>query len=166
MSIGSVHRESMSVIVQQAATIYNLLYFCKLLYKFRVVHPPIIKSTYNCVPSAVLEEMERSSNSSTIAEGSRNDLTCARCCNYSLCVLLIMGEGITFQSLLSVISEPSAHATFCEECRLKLVKCILWLCFSYGYIMKSLPSWILGEGRRHVMLNLVSRKVLEWQYCV
>jgi len=83
MSIGSVHRESMSVIVQQAATIYNLLYFCKLLYKFRVVHPPIIKSTYNCVPSAVLEEMERSSNSSTIAEGSRNDLTCARCCNYS-----------------------------------------------------------------------------------
>jgi hypothetical protein len=31
-----------------SATIYNLLYFCKLLYMFRVVNPPIIRSTYNC----------------------------------------------------------------------------------------------------------------------
>jgi len=38
----------MSVIVQQDATIYSLLYFCKLLYMFRVVTPPIIRSTYNC----------------------------------------------------------------------------------------------------------------------
>jgi hypothetical protein len=30
------------------ATIYSLLYFCKLLYMFRVVTPPIIRSTYNC----------------------------------------------------------------------------------------------------------------------
>ena len=28
---GSVHRESMSIIVQQDATIYSLLHFCKLL---------------------------------------------------------------------------------------------------------------------------------------
>jgi hypothetical protein len=28
---GSVYRESMSIIVQQDATIYSLLYFCKLL---------------------------------------------------------------------------------------------------------------------------------------
>jgi len=28
---GSVHRESMSIIVQQDVTIYSLLYFCKLL---------------------------------------------------------------------------------------------------------------------------------------
>ena len=27
---------------------YSLLYFCKLLYMFRVVNPPIIRSTYNC----------------------------------------------------------------------------------------------------------------------
>jgi len=27
---------------------YILLYFCKLLYIFRVVIPPIIRSTYNC----------------------------------------------------------------------------------------------------------------------
>jgi len=45
---GSVHRESMSIIVQQVATIYNLLHFCKLLYMFRVVTPIITRSTYNC----------------------------------------------------------------------------------------------------------------------
>ena len=37
-----------SIIVQQDATMYSLLYFCKLLYMFRVVTPPIIRSTYNC----------------------------------------------------------------------------------------------------------------------
>jgi hypothetical protein len=37
-----------SIIVQQDATIYSLLYFCKLLYVFWVVTPPIIRSTYNC----------------------------------------------------------------------------------------------------------------------
>jgi len=45
---GSVLRESMSIIVQQDVTMYGLLYFCKLLYMFRVVTPPIIRSTYNC----------------------------------------------------------------------------------------------------------------------
>jgi len=43
-----MHRESVSIIVQQDATIYSLLYFCKLLYMFRLVTPPIIRSTYNC----------------------------------------------------------------------------------------------------------------------
>jgi hypothetical protein len=37
----------MSVIVQQDMTMCSLLYFCKLLYMFRVVTPPIIRSTYN-----------------------------------------------------------------------------------------------------------------------
>jgi hypothetical protein len=45
---GSVHRESMSTIVQKNAAMYSVLYFCKLLYMFRVVTPPIIRSTYNC----------------------------------------------------------------------------------------------------------------------
>jgi hypothetical protein len=45
---GSVHHESMSIIVQQDATIYSLLYFCKLLYMFRVGTSLIIRSTYNC----------------------------------------------------------------------------------------------------------------------
>jgi len=47
------------MIVQQDATIYSLLYFCKLLYMFRV------------------------SNLSTMAEGTRDGLTSARCRNYS-----------------------------------------------------------------------------------
>ena len=78
----SLHLEAKSIIVQQDATIYSLLYFCKLIYMFRVVPPSIIRSTYNCNYS-IVEEMERSSNSSTIAEGSRHGLTNARCCNYS-----------------------------------------------------------------------------------
>jgi len=45
---GSVHRESVSIIVQQDATMYSILHFCKLLYMFRVVTSPIIRSTYNC----------------------------------------------------------------------------------------------------------------------
>jgi len=38
----------MSIIVQQDATIYSLLYFRKLQYMFRVVTPSIIRSTYDC----------------------------------------------------------------------------------------------------------------------
>jgi len=38
----------MSMIAQQDATKYSLLCFCKLLYMFRVVTPPTIRSTYNC----------------------------------------------------------------------------------------------------------------------
>jgi len=45
---GSVYRESMSIIVQQDATMYSLLFLCKLLYMFWVVTPLIIGSTYNC----------------------------------------------------------------------------------------------------------------------
>jgi len=43
-----VHRESKSIIVQPDANIYSLLYLSKLLDMFRVVNPPIIRSTYNC----------------------------------------------------------------------------------------------------------------------
>jgi len=39
---------TLSKIIQQDANMYSLLYFCKLLYMFRVVTPPIISSTYNC----------------------------------------------------------------------------------------------------------------------
>jgi len=38
----------MSIIAQKDATMYSLSYFHKLLYMFRVVNPPIIRSTYNC----------------------------------------------------------------------------------------------------------------------
>jgi hypothetical protein len=38
----------MSVIVLQDATIYRLLYFCKMLYMFPMVNAPIIRTTYSC----------------------------------------------------------------------------------------------------------------------
>jgi hypothetical protein len=106
----SVHRESMSIIVQQDAAMYSSLYFCKLLYMFRVVTPPIIRSTYNCNYSIwhwsnfgkcsmwsqlKVRDMEPSLLPSALAEGNRDgsladvthcifrSLTNARCCNYS-----------------------------------------------------------------------------------
>jgi hypothetical protein len=69
----------MSIIIQRDAIIHGLLYFCKLLYMFRVVAPPIIRSTYTCNYSI----WHCRSNFSTIAGGTRDDLTSARCCNYS-----------------------------------------------------------------------------------
>jgi hypothetical protein len=61
----------------------RLLYFCKLLYMFRVVTPPIIRNTYNCNCSiwywsnrlCYLLLWWRSWN-------GRDGLTSARCCNY------------------------------------------------------------------------------------
>ena len=44
---GSVHRESNLIIVQQDATIFSLLHFCRQLYMFRVL-TPIIRSWYSC----------------------------------------------------------------------------------------------------------------------
>ena len=106
----SLRRESMSIIVQQDATMYSLLYFCKLLYMFRVVTPPIIRRTYNynysiwhwsnfgkCSVWSQLKVrgMDPSLLPSAIAEGNRDGsladvthcifrrLTSARCCNYS-----------------------------------------------------------------------------------
>jgi magnesium-transporting ATPase (P-type) len=37
-----------SIIVQKDATMYSCLYFCNMLYIFRVVTSPNIRSTYNC----------------------------------------------------------------------------------------------------------------------
>ena len=92
--VGKIHM-LMSIIVQQDATIYSLVYFCKLLYMFRVVPPPIIRSTCNCNYSIwyllnrycylTLSWRSRkwSSDSSTVAATSKYGLTSARCCNYS-----------------------------------------------------------------------------------
>jgi len=41
-------RASWSITVQQDATTYGLLHFCKLLYMFRVETQSIIMSIYNC----------------------------------------------------------------------------------------------------------------------
>jgi hypothetical protein len=59
---GSVHSESVSITVQQDATLYSFI-SCKLLYMFRVIPSPIIRSaiepyaTFHCrgvVRTAVL----------------------------------------------------------------------------------------------------------------
>ena len=42
----------MSINVQRDATIYSLLYFCRLLYMFRVLLLPIIRSTHTNVTTA------------------------------------------------------------------------------------------------------------------
>jgi len=44
---GSVHCESNWIVVQQDATIFSLLYFCRQLYLFWVL-TPIVRSLYNC----------------------------------------------------------------------------------------------------------------------
>ena len=44
---GSVHHESNLAIVQQDATVFSLLHFCRQLYMFRVL-TPIISSWYSC----------------------------------------------------------------------------------------------------------------------
>jgi hypothetical protein len=76
--------------------LYTVYYISvKLLYMFRVVPPPIIRSTCNCnysiwhwsdrtcyLPLSWRSRNHRS-DSSTIAEGSKYGLTSARCCNYS-----------------------------------------------------------------------------------
>ena len=81
--------ELMSIIVQRDATIYSLLYFCKLLYMFRSVTPPIIRSTYNCNHNIWHCSNRRCylpllwSSCSTTTERSWDGLTNARCYDYS-----------------------------------------------------------------------------------
>ena len=75
----------------------QFIYVWKLLYMFRVVSPPILRSTHNCIysilhlsdrkllPVAIIEELELlfSSISSTIVTVSSNGLASTRCCRYS-----------------------------------------------------------------------------------
>src|SRR5215475_12547983 len=89
----------------------QFIYIRKLLYMFRVVLPPIIRSTYNCINSIWYlshrycylplswkswnrfecsvggvrhpQHTKTGSNSSTIAADSSNCVTNTRCCRYS-----------------------------------------------------------------------------------
>jgi len=65
-------------------TVYYISVNCSL-YMFRVVTPPIIRSTCNCNYSMWhwSKRLCYLPLSSTTAEGSRDGLTSARCCNYS-----------------------------------------------------------------------------------
>jgi hypothetical protein len=53
----------------------HFIYIWKLLYMFRLVPPPIIRSAYNCIYSIW--------NSSTIVASSSNGVTNISCCKYS-----------------------------------------------------------------------------------
>ena len=66
---GSVHRESNLITVQQDATVFSLLHFCRQLYMFRVL-TSATRSSYNCnysfwhcqpglLPSALVVELEQ-----------------------------------------------------------------------------------------------------------
>ena len=108
---GSVHRES--IIVQQNATIYSFILFLQTALHvsgYNFTHHQehtqtvfttsgtgrTIFATFRCrggVGTGFL--FGSSSDSSTRAEGGKYGLTSARCCNYSLCVLLMIGDGIT-----------------------------------------------------------------------
>jgi hypothetical protein len=70
--------DSLSIIVQQDATMYSLLDFCKLLYMFRVVTPPIIRRSYNCNHS-----IWHCSNSFCYCPHSGQWQASTRCCDYS-----------------------------------------------------------------------------------
>ena len=100
---------SLLLYFQQDATIYTLFISGKLLYTFRVVSPPIIRSTHNCIYSIwylsnrhcylplmwkswnwfecgvgiVLFNISTIQYSSTIAACSSNGLTSTKYCKYS-----------------------------------------------------------------------------------
>ena len=48
---GFVHRNNILIYVQQDATLHSL-FIWKLLYMFRVVPPPIIRSANNCISAS------------------------------------------------------------------------------------------------------------------
>ena len=97
-----MHHESISIIVQQDATIYSFIIFLQtalhvlddtLIHHQEHMQTVITTSGTGRTVFAV-EELERSSDSSTTVDGSIYGSTSARCCNYSLRVLLMMDEGI------------------------------------------------------------------------
>ena len=83
----------------------HFIYIWKLLYMFRVVFPPIVRSTQNCIYSIWYlaniyfylslswKSWNCSLNSSTIVAGSSNGLTNTRCCRHSFVLLVIGGES-------------------------------------------------------------------------
>ena len=63
------------IYLQQDATLHSLFISGKLLYMFRVVFPPIIRST--------IQFPHHTQTSSTVLAGSSNGLTSTRYCKYS-----------------------------------------------------------------------------------
>ena len=59
----------------------QFIYIWKLLYMFRVLLPPIIRSTYNCIYS--IWYLSHCYCYLPLAAGSSNGVTNTRCCRYS-----------------------------------------------------------------------------------
>jgi len=132
------------IYVQQDAMLHSLFFTWKLLYMFRVVPPPIIRSANNCIyiiwylshrycylplwnrfECAVggvrhPQHTQTSSNTYTIAAESSNGVTNTRCCRYSC-----------LSSWIWVVVTP-------EKCRavsrLKKIKCVTL--HLVGYILE------------------------------
>ena len=90
---GSVHHKYIPIYIQQDATLHSLFLETALHVSGAVSthhqehmqlylqHLVLVKPLL--LPAAIVEELGRSSNSSTIAAGSSNGLTSPRCCRYS-----------------------------------------------------------------------------------
>jgi hypothetical protein len=97
-----VHRKYIPICIQTRCNVTQFIYIWKLIYMFRVVPPPIIRSAYNCIYSIWYlslrycylplswkswNRFERAvggvRHCSTIAADSSNGVTNTRCCRYS-----------------------------------------------------------------------------------
>jgi len=88
--IGEQFRIFLLIYFQQDATLHSLFISRKLLYIFRVVSPPIIRSTYNWTVADLRRQPYQNNRfphhaqtSSTVVAGRINDLTSTRYCIYS-----------------------------------------------------------------------------------
>ena len=108
----NTHKEYyLIILISNEMQLYTVYFIWKLLYVFRVVPPPILRSAYNCIYSvwylshrncnlplswkrwnlfecavdSVLhsQHTQTGSSTSTIAAGSNNGLTNTRCCRYN-----------------------------------------------------------------------------------
>ena len=124
----------MSIIVQRDGTIQSFIIFMQTalhvsgdtlpiirnIRKQQLQHLALVKPCL--LPSVVVEESEPDPDSSTSADGSKYISTSARCCNYSLNVLLMTDEGITrnMQSLIFVVPcimlNSEINPTRCNNC--------------------------------------------------
>jgi len=108
---GSVHPKNILIYISNKMQRYTVYFIWKLLYMFRVVPPPIIRSAYSCIYSIWYlsrrycylplswkswnwfecaaggvchpQHTQTASTSSTIAAGSSDGVTNTRCCRYS-----------------------------------------------------------------------------------
>jgi len=138
---------------------YTVYYIWKLLYMFRVVPPPIIRSAYNCIYSIWYlshgycslplswKSWICSSNSSTIAAGTGNSVTNTRCCSYS-CMRSWWWVGVPPETCRAV----SRYNKLCN-----VASC--WICI--GIFLRCTDPWTLNVRRKSSNLTIFSPVCLE-----